>query len=97
MSIHEQLIRKFNDKSSLIAIIGLGYVGLPYVAFCRSGLSSYRIDIDTHKVDLLNKNESYIQHIPSQRLKELSSLFEASTDFSKIVEADAIIYAFPPP
>ena len=98
MSIHTQLIDKFKNKSGIISIIGLGYVGLPLMLrFAEVGCRVIGVDIDTHKINALNKHESYIQHIPSERLKKVSAFIEATTDFSKIVEADAIILCVPTP
>ena len=55
-----------------IAIVGLGYVGLPLsFQFARSGVTVLGIDIDTTKVDSLNQGKSYIKHIPSEAVAEL--------------------------
>jgi len=70
-----------------IAIIGLGYVGLPLcLQFARSGVRVLGLDIDAKKVRALNAGHSYIQHIPAGEIKKLvrAGKFSATTDFSKI-------------
>src|SRR4051812_23310700 len=83
-----------------IAVIGLGYVGLPLsFQFARSGVTVLGLDIDTSKVDLLNQGRSYIKHIPSEAVAEImkSGAFSASTDFSRIREVSAMIICVPTP
>jgi UDP-N-acetyl-D-glucosamine dehydrogenase len=83
-----------------IAIVGLGYVGLPLsFQFARSGVSVLGLDIDKAKVDALERGQSYIRHIPAQAVIEAtrSGAFSASTDFSRICEVSAIIICVPTP
>lgn len=83
-----------------IAIVGLGYVGLPLsFQFARSGVEVLGLDIDTNKVDALNRGRSYIKHIPAETVSEhvKSGAFSASSDFSRIREASAIIICVPTP
>jgi len=83
-----------------IAIVGLGYVGLPLsFQFARSGITVLGLDIDTTKVDSLNQGKSYIKHIPSESVAEIvqSGSFSASSDFSRIRETSAIIICVPTP
>jgi len=83
-----------------IAIIGLGYVGLPLsFQFARSGVTVLGLDIDTAKVDALNQGRSYIKHIPADTVAEAlrSGAFSASSDFSRIAEVSAIIICVPTP
>ena len=83
-----------------IAIIGLGYVGLPLaLQFCRSGAKVVGIDIDPAKVDKLRRGESYIKHISPESLREqrASGRFDATTDFSAAATADAVIICVPTP
>jgi UDP-N-acetyl-D-glucosamine dehydrogenase len=83
-----------------IAIVGLGYVGLPLsFQFARSGVTVLGLDIDTAKVDSLNQGKSYIKHIPSESVAEIvhSGTFSASSDFSRIREVSAIIICVPTP
>jgi UDP-N-acetyl-D-glucosamine dehydrogenase len=83
-----------------IAIVGLGYVGLPLsLQFARSCVSVLGIDVDPKKVELLNKSQSYIKHIEGSAIAELlaSGKFSASADFSRIKEAEAVILCVPTP
>jgi UDP-N-acetyl-D-glucosamine dehydrogenase len=83
-----------------IAVIGLGYVGLPLsFQFARSGITVIGLDIDAAKVDCLNQGKSYIKHIASEAVAELiqSGIFSASTDFSRIREVTALIICVPTP
>src|SRR5947207_625908 len=83
-----------------IAVIGLGYVGLPLsFQFARSGVTVLGLDIDTNKVDALNQGKSYIKHISSESVQEAtkSGAFSASTDFSRIKEVSSIIICVPTP
>jgi UDP-N-acetyl-D-glucosamine dehydrogenase len=67
------LLTKINDHSAAVAIIGLGYVGLPLaVAFAESGFPVVGIDVDSSKVDAINQGRSYISDIPSDRLARVT-------------------------
>jgi UDP-N-acetyl-D-glucosamine dehydrogenase len=83
-----------------LAIIGLGYVGLPLsFQFAKSGTTVLGLDIDTSKVDALNQGKSYIKHIPSEAVADAvrSGTFSASSDFSRVPEVSAIIICVPTP
>src|SRR5262245_46159356 len=83
-----------------IAVIGLGYVGLPLsLQFARSGVDVLGLDIDPEKVQFCNDGQSYIKHIQSESIRELRGrkLFEASTDFSRLRETSAAIICVPTP
>lgn len=83
-----------------IAVIGLGYVGLPLsFQFARSSVSVLGLDIDTTKVDALNQGRSYIKHISAESVAEMvtSGKFSASSDFSRIKEVEAAIICVPTP
>jgi len=83
-----------------IAIIGLGYVGLPLsLQFARSGLSVLGFDIDPVKVDALNQGRSYIKHISSEAVAEAirQGKFSATTDFARVEEVEAVIICVPTP
>ena len=68
----EHLITKIEEHSAVIAVIGLGYVGLPLaIAFAERGFPVVGIDVDVAKVAALNRGESYVQDIPSERLARL--------------------------
>src|SRR5205814_3489905 len=83
-----------------IAIVGLGYVGLPLsIQFARSGVTVLGLDVDAEKVELLNTGRSYIKHIDAGTIAEMTkaNLFGASTDFSQIKEVEAVIICVPTP
>src|SRR5438067_13868084 len=83
-----------------IAVIGLGYVGLPLsFQFARSSVTVLGLDIDTAKVDALNQGRSYIKHIPSETVAETvrSGVFSATSDLSRVREVSAIIICVPTP
>ncbi len=93
-------IDKIENKSAVIGIIGLGYVGLPLaLAFIEKGFKCIGFDIDQSKVDSITKGKSYIDHIPSGPLAQgvNDGLLEATTDFSRIPEVEAVIMAVPTP
>lgn len=95
-----ELIEKIESKQAIIGVVGLGYVGLPLVMeFCRNGFRVLGFDIDSSKTDKLNKGESYIHHIPSEEVlvTQQSGLLEATTDFARSGEADAILICVPTP
>jgi UDP-N-acetyl-D-glucosamine dehydrogenase len=83
-----------------IAIVGLGYVGLPLsLQFARSGVTVLGLDIDVAKVDSLNQGKSYIKHINSEAVGESvkNGSFSASTDFSRVREVQAVVICVPTP
>src|SRR5215469_10084473 len=83
-----------------IAVVGLGYVGLPLsLQFARSCVSVMGLDVDAKKVQLLNNGQSYIKHIEASAIAELvgSGKFSASTEFSRIKEVEAVIICVPTP
>jgi UDP-N-acetyl-D-glucosamine dehydrogenase len=83
-----------------IGIIGLGYVGLPLgLQFAGSGVEVLGFDIDPTKIEILNSGDSFIEHIPGSSVKEQvdAKRFEATTDFARVKEAEAILIAVPTP
>ena len=69
-SMKDQLLAKIHDHTAVVAIVGLGYVGLPLaVAFAERGFPVVGIDVEGRKVAALNRGESYVQDIPSARLE----------------------------
>ncbi len=83
-----------------IAVVGLGYVGLPLsLQFARSCLDVLGIDVDANKVRHINKGLSYIKQIENSAVAELvkAGKFSASTDFSRIKDAEAVVVCVPTP
>ena len=87
-------------KEPSLAIVGLGYVGLPLsLQFARSGMTVIGLDIDGKKVDALNASQSYIHHILPATIAEqvAAGRFSASVDFSRVREVQAVIICVPTP
>src|ERR1041384_2138224 len=83
-----------------IAIIGLGYVGLPLsLQFARSGVTVLGLDIDPIKVEALKAGRSYIKHISPESIAEATSAgkFSASTDLRRVREVETVIICVPTP
>ena len=95
----EQLTARLRERTALIGIIGLGYVGLPLtLRYAEAGFRVLGIDIDGSKVERLNRGESYINHIPAADIARARSKgFEATTDFTRAGEPDALIICVPTP
>lgn len=93
------LIEKLQAKSARIGIIGLGYVGIPLaLRFSEVGFQVLGFDIDGQRVATLNSGKSPIEHISSNDIRRMTEHdFEATADFSRIGEADAIIICVPTP
>lgn len=92
-------LNKLLDRSAIIGIIGLGYVGLPLmIRYSEVGYKVLGFDIDPGKVRKLNAGESYIEHIPSAAIsKSIARGTSATTDFSRARETDALIICVPTP
>ena len=100
MSHHDVLLEKIAGRTARVAVIGLGYVGLPLaVAFARAGLTVVGIDIDAEKCDTINDGRSYIDDVPSSDVASFAQAgrLSATTDWSALDEADAAIICVPTP
>ena len=94
------LLTRIENKSAVIGVVGLGYVGLPLVlAYARAGFQTLGLDIDSSKIDHLHAGTSYIKHIPTDQVAAArdSGKLDATTDFSRIRDCDAIILCVPTP
>jgi UDP-N-acetyl-D-glucosamine dehydrogenase len=98
------MVSKFKDKikakKAKIAVIGLGYVGLPLaVEFAKKGFSALGVDLDNRKVSSINAGKSYILDIPSDEIGPLAKAgrLKATSDYSKLKDVDAIIICVPTP
>jgi UDP-N-acetyl-D-glucosamine dehydrogenase len=94
-----QLSARISDRSARVAIIGLGYVGLPLArAFSTRGFAVLGFDVDSVKVEKLARGESYIGHIGADVVRDMkANRFEATTEFGRLREVDAIIICVPTP
>jgi UDP-N-acetyl-D-glucosamine dehydrogenase len=99
MDAKEQLLARLADRSAVIGILGLGYVGLPLMLrFSEVGFRVLGIDIDRSKVEALNAGKSYIEHIrPGLVGAARMRGFEATADFARARDADALIICVPTP
>jgi UDP-N-acetyl-D-glucosamine dehydrogenase len=88
------------DLMNSLAIVGLGYVGLPLsLQFARSGCRVLGLDIDAKKTDAINAGRSYIKHISGEAVAEqrATGRLEASTDFARASEVEAVVLCVPTP
>ena len=98
--MHTQLLKKIENKTAVIGIIGLGYVGLPLaLEYAVKGFKTIGFDIDERKIPILNSGKSYIKHIKADKIKKTvdNKKFFATADFTRLPEADAIIICVPTP
>lgn len=96
----QELINKIENKSYKVGIVGLGYVGLPLMwTFHQNDLQVIGYDIDEKKVHNLKKGIPYIKHLGQEMMSVLaeSDLCDATSDFSRLDEADAILMCVPTP
>jgi UDP-N-acetyl-D-glucosamine dehydrogenase len=100
MMTRESLLEKIDTRELKIAIMGIGYVGLPLaVAFAEAGFTVKGIDISASKVESLNKGQSYIEDIASETIRPLieQGRLSASTNNADLSDAEAIIICVPTP
>ena len=95
----ELLLRKLSDKSAVIGIFGLGYVGLPLaLRFVEAGYSVVGFDIDVEKINKIKNRESYFKHIGKDKIAaSVDNGLSVTIDFSKASEVDALIICVPTP
>ncbi len=95
-----RLMKALQARTARVGVIGLGYVGLPLVElFSNGGFPVLGLDIDVAKVNQLQAGRSYIGHITPDRIAALraSGRFEATSDFSRLREVDAVLICVPTP
>ena len=100
MTIKENLLEQFRNKTARVAVLGLGYVGLPLaVVFAEGGYTVTGIDPDKRKVDLVNQGESYIPDMPTEKLAKLvkAGKVKATCDFSVLKDVEAASICVPTP
>lgn len=94
------LEERIRDKSALVGIVGLGYVGLPLMmAFVKAGFRTIGFDVDQAKVDMLMAGQSYIKHIDAAQIAKLieEKQFEPTADLTRMCEADCLLICVPTP
>ncbi|HEY6245552.1 MAG TPA: nucleotide sugar dehydrogenase [Pyrinomonadaceae bacterium] len=98
--IKHQVTKLITDKTARVGVIGLGYVGLPLVVeYAASGFEGIGFEVDETKADKINRGDSYIGDVPSNRVKELVSQkkLSATVNFDRLTDCDAIIICVPTP
>lgn len=96
----EKLLKKINDKEIVCGVIGLGYVGLPLaVEKAKAGFKTIGFDVQSHKVDMVNRGENYIGDVVDSELSSLveKGILSATSDFSFIKDVDFIAICVPTP
>lgn len=100
MTTKESVIKKLKNKEAKVAILGMGYVGLPLaVVFAEAGFHVTGIDPDPRKMAAIKKGESYIPDVKTESLAKLvkDGKLSATTDFSVLKEMDAVSICVPTP
>jgi len=100
LQLKDELISKLQNKTAKLGVVGLGYVGLPLaVEKAKAGYEVIGFDVQSSKVDMVNKGDNYIGDIVDSDLKELveSGKLKATTDFSFVKDVDALAIAVPTP
>ena len=96
----QRILDRLHGKQARIGIAGLGYVGLPLMLrFAEVGYHVLGFDIDRQKVDRINAGESYFAHISANKVSaaRAKGLIEATDDFSRAAEVDALLLCVPTP
>ncbi|MGA7991386.1 MAG: nucleotide sugar dehydrogenase [Thermoanaerobaculia bacterium] len=99
-TLPDELRARISDRTAVIGIIGMGYVGLPLaLTFSEKGFRVLGFDVDRSKIDALQRGVSYIKHLDEERLKSArsSGRLEATADFARLSEPDAILICVPTP
>ncbi|HVS37045.1 MAG TPA: nucleotide sugar dehydrogenase [Gemmataceae bacterium] len=99
-SLADDLAARIEQRTARVAVVGLGYVGLPLAeTFAWGGYPVLGFDVDEEKIAKLQRGESYIGHIAAERVAELiaGGRFEAASDPGRFVEADAVVICVPTP
>jgi UDP-N-acetyl-D-glucosamine dehydrogenase len=100
MMFRVNLLQKINQKTAVVGVIGLGYVGLPLLAaFAQAGFAVIGFDIDPKKIAALHGGENYLKHLGDSLVKQMQAggKFGATDDFSRLAEPDAILICVPTP
>lgn len=95
-----EILKKIEDKTAVVAVIGLGYVGLPLaVEKAKAGYKTIGFDVQKSKVDMVNQGINYIGDVVNSELEEIvkQGLFSATTDFSIVKDVDFIAICVPTP
>jgi UDP-N-acetyl-D-glucosamine dehydrogenase len=94
------LLARYQQRAAVVAVIGLGYVGLPLVkAILGAGFKVVGLDVDPAKVTALEQGRTYIRHLPAEPFSAAVAKgeFRPTTDFAMLKDADAILICVPTP
>ena len=101
MTPGESIISRITDRTAVISVVGLGYVGLPLaVTFAEAGFRVYGVDTDRSRVDSVNSGMSHVQDVPSATIEKLvldMGSLTATTDYEAVAESDAVLICVPTP
>jgi UDP-N-acetyl-D-glucosamine dehydrogenase len=100
MNIKTELEAKISDRTAVIGVVGLGYVGLPLIVeFCQNGFKGIGFEVDGRKIDEINAGRSYIVDVSSEAVEKCRTeeKLAATKDFSKLADCDVIIICVPTP
>lgn len=100
MNRKEQLLKKIEEKTAVLGVVGLGYVGLPLaVEKAKAGYKTIGFDVQAQKVAMVNAGDNYIGDIVPQDLKDMvaSGKLQATLDYSFIREVDCVAICVPTP
>lgn len=96
----QQLLKKIEEKSIVVGVVGLGYVGLPLaVEKAKAGFKTIGFDVQDEKVNLVNEGHNYIGDVVDSDLKDLveNKMLTATTDFSFVKDVDFVAICVPTP
>ncbi len=100
MDFSTTLIEKFKNKTARVAVLGMGYVGLPFsTVFAEAGFTVTGIDPVKEKMEMINNCESYIMDVPSEKVARLvkAGKLSGTTDYSVLKDIDAVAICVPTP
>jgi UDP-N-acetyl-D-glucosamine dehydrogenase len=98
--VASEFVEKVRRKEAVVAVIGLGYVGLPLaVGFARAGIRVLGVDVDAGRVNTINRGESHIPDVPTSELASLvrAGRFTATTAYRDCGGTDAMVICVPTP
>ncbi len=100
MELATELIKKLENKTARVAVLGMGYVGLPFATvFAEAGFTVTGIDPVSEKMERLNRGESYIMDVPTVQVKKLvdAGRLKGTSDYTVLKDIDAVAICVPTP
>jgi UDP-N-acetyl-D-glucosamine dehydrogenase len=99
-NVSDDLLDRIGSREAVVGVVGLGYVGLPVaVSFAEAGFRVLGVDLNDERVATLQSGRSFLRDLPDEHVAALreNGRFSASTDFSALADADAILICVPTP